>query len=77
LPVPTFSSANVAVPPTKMLDSVPAQRKCLHLYFYYINREFGPMHVRLETWLPFPIQVCINGREILDWRDAGAAWCAP
>jgi len=40
-------------------------RKCLHLYFYYLDREFGLMHVRLQTWLPFPIQVCINGREYL------------
>ena len=23
------------------------------------------MHVRLQTWFPFPIQVCINGREWL------------
>jgi hypothetical protein len=40
-------------------------RQCTHLYFYYRDREFGLMHVRLQTWLPFPIQVCINGREYL------------
>jgi hypothetical protein len=27
-------------------------RKCLHLYFYFIDRQFGLMHVRLQTWLP-------------------------
>jgi hypothetical protein len=26
------------------------------------------MHVRLQTWLPMPIQVCINGREYLACR---------
>ncbi len=26
------------------------------------------MHVRLETWLPFAIQVCLNGREYLARR---------
>lgn|SRR5262252_8723018 len=41
------------------------QRKCLHIYFYYIDREFGLMHVRLQTWLPFSIQICVNGREWL------------
>ena len=41
------------------------QRKCLHIYFYYIDREFGLMHVRLQTWLPFGIQICVNGREWL------------
>ena len=27
--------------------------------------RFGLLHLRLQTWLPFPIQVCINGREYL------------
>jgi len=44
---------------------VPQRRKCLHLYFYYVDREFGLMHVRLQSWLPFTIQVCVNGREWL------------
>jgi len=44
------------------------ERKCLHLYFYYLDHEFGLMHVRLATWLPFGIQVCLNGREYLARR---------
>jgi len=44
------------------------QRKCLHLYYYYLDREFGLMHVRVATWLPFGIHVCINGREYLARR---------
>lgn len=48
---------------TKLLELVYQERKCLFLYFYFIDREFGLMHVRLQTWFPFPIQVCINGRE--------------
>lgn len=50
---------------TKTIHVVPAQRKCLHLYFYFVDREFGLMHVRLQSWLPFTIQVCLNGREYL------------
>jgi hypothetical protein len=50
---------------TKMLDLKPAKRKCLHLYFYYMDREFGFMHVRLQTWVPFAVQVYVNGREWL------------
>jgi hypothetical protein len=42
-----------------------AERKCLHLYFYFIDPQFGLMHIRLQTWLPFTIQVCINGRSWL------------
>jgi hypothetical protein len=47
---------------------VSQERKCLHLYFYYLDRQFGLMHVRLATWLPFGIQVCLNGREYLARR---------
>lgn len=50
---------------SKWLELVSKERKCLHVYFYYIDREFGLMHVRLQTWIPFTIQVCINGREWL------------
>jgi hypothetical protein len=50
---------------SKHLLLVAETRKCLHVYFYYVDREFGVMHVRIQTWLPFTIQVCINGREWL------------
>ncbi len=40
-------------------------RKCQHYYFYYLDRDFGLMHVRLQSWFPFTIQVCVNGREWL------------
>jgi len=39
--------------------------KCLYLYFCYLDREFWFMHVKLQTWFPFMIQVYINGREYL------------
>ena len=39
-------------------------RKCLCLYYYFIDREFGLMHVRIPTWFPFTVQICLNGH---DW----------
>ncbi len=39
--------------------------KCKHLYFYWIHEELGFLHMRLQTWFPFLIQVCVNGREWL------------
>ena len=48
------------------------ERQCLHLYFYFLDREFGLLHVRLQTWLPLTIQVCINGREHLARQMAQA-----
>jgi hypothetical protein len=49
----------------KRLRLATEPRKCLHVYFYYVDRDFGLLHVRLQTWLPFPMQVCLNGREYL------------
>jgi len=49
----------------KLLLLVSGIRKCLHIYYYYVDREFGFMHVRVQTWLPFPVQICLNGREYL------------
>ena len=54
------------------LELVSQERRCLHLYFYYLDATFGFMHVRLQTWLPMPIQVCVNGREYLGRRMARA-----
>lgn len=39
--------------------------KCLQFYFYFIDSEFGFMHVRVQSWLPYEIQVYLNGREWL------------
>ena len=50
---------------TQRLEVVRENRKCLHFYFYYLDREFGFMHVRLQSWFPFTLQVYINGREWL------------
>jgi len=41
----------------------PAWRKCLHLYFYFLDRQLGLIHVKLQRWFPFPIQVYANGHE--------------
>ena len=39
--------------------------KCLHLYKYWIDPVFGFMSARIQTWFPFQIQICLNGREWL------------
>jgi hypothetical protein len=51
-------------PRTKHLELRPAVRKCLHQYFYLDHPTFGPMHVRVQTWVPFQVKVVLNGR---DW----------
>ena len=49
---------------TKKLELLMRPRKCLHYYHYYLHPTFGLMHLRLQTWFPFSVHVCINGR---DW----------
>ncbi len=44
---------------------VNAGRKCLCFYYYFIDREFGLMHVRIQSWFPLVIQICLNGHEWL------------
>jgi hypothetical protein len=39
--------------------------KCLNLYHYQIHPVFGFMHARIQTWFPFRVYICINGREWL------------
>jgi len=50
---------------TRRLGAHVTLRKCAHLYFYYADHDFGVMHIRLQTWFPFGIQICLNGREFL------------
>lgn len=49
----------------KRLGAEPRYRKCLHLYHYQIHPRFGFMSARIQTWLPFRIKICLNGREWL------------
>jgi hypothetical protein len=49
----------------RRLELRVAPRKCRFFYFYYLDADFGLMHVRVASWLPFEVQVCLNGREYL------------
>jgi hypothetical protein len=49
----------------KRLEIQSRPRKCLHLYHYFLHPVFGFMHARIQTWFPFAVQICLNGREWL------------
>lgn len=40
-------------------------RRCLVLYYYFLDPEFGLLHIRVPTWFPLTIQVYVNGHEWL------------
>jgi hypothetical protein len=50
---------------TKHLELKLNWGKCIHLYFYFVHRQLGFLHLRLQTWFPFLVQICFNGREWL------------
>jgi hypothetical protein len=62
---------------SKKLEIKYRPRKCIHLYHYQIHPVFGFMHARIQTWFPFRISVCLNGREWLarQMDEAGLHYC--
>jgi hypothetical protein len=53
---------------TKRIELRQEHGKCLHVYKYWLDGQFGLMGARLQTWLPCSVQVWINGREWLARR---------
>ena len=51
-----------------LLELRSVTRKCKYYYFYFLDKNFGFMHVKLQTWFPFMLQVYINGRELMKHR---------
>jgi hypothetical protein len=50
---------------TKKLELQRTFGQCSYLYRYAFHPVFGFMHARVQTWYPFAVQICINGREWL------------
>jgi len=49
-------------------DMVVRSRPCPTIYLYRIDPQLGWMHARVQTYFPFYMHVCINGREWLSRR---------
>lgn len=41
------------------------QSKCLHYYFYFLDKELGLCYLRVPTWAPFRLQFYMNGHNLL------------
>ena len=42
-----------------------ARRKCLSIYYYFMDLDFGLIHVKVQTWFPMATQIYVNGQEWL------------
>lgn len=40
-----------------------ARRKCLCVYYYLLHPELGLIHVHIQSWVPFVVQVAVNGHD--------------
>jgi hypothetical protein len=40
-----------------------ATRKCLHIDYDFMDKRFGLIDVRIQTWFPMLIQVYVNGQQ--------------
>src|SRR5262249_4243134 len=60
-PCPSFGL--MPGPDRPQFVSRPRQQRVL--YYYFLDPQFGLIHVRLQTWLPFTVQVYVNGHEWL------------
>jgi hypothetical protein len=50
----------------KKLELVMAQRKCVFVYHYFDDPVFGFGNVRIQSWVPFNVFICLNGRHWLE-----------
>lgn len=51
---------------TKRLELQIVPRKCIFLYSYFDHPRVGFGHVRLQTWAPYSVKICLNGRHWLE-----------
>ena len=51
---------------SKKLELVMASRKCVFVYHYFNDPVFGFGHVRVQSWVPFNVYICLNGRHWLE-----------
>jgi hypothetical protein len=84
----SFKATKHLVPPRAIHFSFSRQPVAVkHYYFYLQDAEWGPAFVKVGTYLPYPVRVCLNGHEWLkqqvrkeaiafDSLDNGFGWCA-
>ena len=52
----------------KLLEVQMRIRKCVYVYYYFDHPEVGFGNVRLQTWAPYTVNICLNGRH---WLEKG------
>ena len=50
---------------TEKLEITRRSTKCKYYYLYMMDKDFGWMYLKIQTWFPFNVQIYINGREYI------------
>jgi hypothetical protein len=84
----SFKATKHVTPPRAVHFSFSRQTVAVkHYYFYLQDAEWGPAFIKVGTYLPYPVRVCLNGNEWLKQQlrkeaiafeslDNGFRWCA-
>lgn len=62
----SFKATKHLTPPRAVHFSFSRQTVAVkHYYFYLQDTEWGPSFIKIGTYLPYPVRVCLNGNEWL------------
>lgn len=50
---------------TEKLEVTRRSTKCKYYYLYMIDKDFGWMYLKIQTWFPFNVQIYLNGRKYI------------
>jgi hypothetical protein len=84
----SFKATKHILPPHAVHFSFSRQSVAVNQYYFYVqDAEWGPAFIKVGTYIPHPVRVCLNGNEWLkqqvrkeaipfDSLDNGFLWCA-
>lgn len=84
----SFKATKHITPPRAVHFSFSRQTVAVKQYYFYLqDAEWGPAFIKVGTYLPYPVRVCLNGHEWLKQQlrkeaipfeslDNGFRWCA-
>jgi hypothetical protein len=84
----SFKATKHIVPPHAVHFSFARQPVAVNQYYFYLHdADWGPAFIKVGSYLPHPVRVCLNGNEWLkqqlckeaipfDSLDNGFLWCA-
>jgi hypothetical protein len=84
----SFKATKHLEPPHLVHFSFSRQTVAVKQYYFYLqDAEWGPAFIKVGTYLPYPVRVCLNGHEWLKQQlrkaaipfeslDNGFRWCA-